>query len=213
MKTRCIIVVLVFLSLISSCGRQENNNQSVSIEELPEQSRTTIEESHESNVANYLKDWRADNPDCTAADYLKIPDYGVKHKLYVRKYSERPDIEDYMQCRDSYDSITIGKYLVFSRWRGPVYAYDKQEEKYFLVWNDLLHYNTKAVVDVQEDYGKNWISIIYVEDLNGESDVILYNLETNQYFFERVDFGSEEDSGSEEDFDDDVEIRWANPWL
>ena len=74
--------------------------------------------------------------------------------------------------------------MVYSRWRGDVYAFDKNTNKYFLVWTDSVHYNTKMV----EDMGGGWIRIIYMEafDMDDMTDAVIYNLDTHKYHYEKV---------------------------
>ena len=139
------------------------------------------------NPDHAVKDWFLDNPNCSG--YLDSLDYGEKHTLFVRRYERMPFLEDYEENEDMFKVYTIGNYKVYSRWRGDVFALDERTDEYFLVWTDLLHYNTKFI----EDAGDNWIRLVYGEQSldNKTTNAVIYNLDTHTYYYSRVNFSYE----------------------
>jgi hypothetical protein len=129
------------------------------------------------DIKNISRDWFLDNPQYKG--YIMDSDYYEEHRANVRMYNCRPDSADYAEFQDAYTIYDIGNYKVYSRWRGDVYAYDKKEKKYFLVWTDLLHYNDKSI----KDLGNNDIFIIYSDfgEVGDTVDAVIYNLETHSY--------------------------------
>ena len=129
------------------------------------------------NIKKIREDWKIDNP--FVPEFMPDDSDNSIHSLYVRRYQCRPDSSDFVESRDHYIVKDIGDYLVYRRWRGDVYAYDKNKKEFFLVWHDNMNYNTKYV----ENQGDNWILIAYIEDMRDSTTVIMYNLKSNQYYF------------------------------
>lgn len=129
------------------------------------------------DVENIRREWFLDNPKNNG--YMENIDYDEEHRANVRMYNSRPDSADYADCQNMYTIYDIGNYKVYNRWRGDVYAYDKKEKKYFLVWTDLLNYNDKTI----KNLGNNDIFIIYSDfgDVGDTVDAVIYNLENHSY--------------------------------
>lgn len=184
MKVRVLHLLLIGVCLCMSCAKSGSRNVAgkVIIKGQPPES-AIIEEVQSSNVEDCYKYWKADNPQCKA-EFMDDLDYNTEHKLKVRMYSERPDEDDYVADSTAYETCKMGHYIIYSRWRGDVYAYDSVTEKYYVVWHDLLHYNNKKIVPIKD----GWIKIIYIEfsDTNNMTDAVMYNLESHKYYYTRT---------------------------
>lgn len=175
---RKILVIACCLCVVSCTNKR---NKSEVIEHTPSTQFEETATKEVLDVKDILVQWNADNP--------KRPqefDSGDtnKHKARVQYYSDRPFIDDYNDCRDMYTITELKDYTIYSRWRGKVYAFDKNREQYFLVWSESYNYNDKKVLNK----GDSWIQMVYVEafDMDDMTDTIMYNLETKEYYFMRV---------------------------
>ena len=184
MKKLIFIIVLLLCAL--GCG-QGQKRKSVIIKEIKETDYPANDDIKPNDPDNAVKDWFLDNPHCSG--YMDSLVEGEMHPLFIRKYERMPHPDDYEENESMYRIYTIGHYQVFSRWRGDVFAHDLKTDDYFLVWTDLLHYNTKYI----EDLGDNWIRIVYGENYydDGKTDAIVYNLDTHTYYYSRVDYSYE----------------------
>ena len=180
--------LMPFMALLLACGKTPAPKQNTEwIDEAVRQSSQAassaeqVRDADPGNVKDIVKNWRLDNPH--VPEFMVDLDYGVTHKLHVRMYDSRPFADDYQDSPDMYRTFGSGHYALYSRWRGDVYALDINTGKYFLVWSDNMHYNTKVV----EDLGNSNIRLVYKEnyDIDDETDVIYYNLDTHNYRIER----------------------------
>lgn len=177
-----LIILILVLGVFVSCQKSPSEKNIV-IQELSQNDNSENAKSTQQNdVRDIIKDWRIDNPNLP--EYMMDLDYGVEHSLSVRMYDERPDAEDYADNSDSYRIFNIDNFVIYSRWRGEVYAYNKETGKYFLIWSESMNYNSKMI----ENMGDGWIRIIYMEscDMNDMTDAVIYNLNTHKYYFKNI---------------------------
>lgn len=156
-----------------------------------------------SDVKNCFKQWNADNPKRPDIDWREIDiepgaDYQKAYKEYigknygenhsrtaiVRMYDSCPLLPDESPVNDEANSLMViktGGYTVYSLWRGPVVAQDGNTGLWFVVWDESYHYNTKYITSEADGLVK--MEYIDAPDIDDNTDVIHYNLDTHKYYF------------------------------
>lgn len=158
-----------------------------------------------SEVKNCFKQWNADNPKRPDIDYLNDTtyiepgpeaqkaykeyikqNYGRDHPrtAIVRMYDECPQFSDGTVVNDhdvSSMRIQTGDFVVYSVWRGPVVAQNTKTGDWFVVWDEEYNYSTKYI----RSDGDGLITMEYIEstDIDDNTDVIHYDLNTHKYYF------------------------------
>lgn len=186
-----MIIIFLFVSVFS-CDmkhRKKSNTPSekrVVIQELESSTKkekvsdSTTQGRENNNVQEIVKDWYLDNPHCSKR--MDSLDYGIIHSLFVRMYDDSPFSEDYKDDEAMYRTYNIDTYILYIRWRGDVYAYDKTTGKFFLVWSD----NLRTLNDKMIEYiGEGSIRIVYYE-MGDTTDAVVYDLKTHKYHFESI---------------------------
>lgn len=199
--TRFILLIALSFTMLSCGSKAMNSNQGNSTDEDKTETNT---EDVRSDVENCFKQWNADNPrrpdiddreDVTAEpgpaaqraykEYIKN-NFGKEHArtAIVRMYSTSPVFFDGSTINDADDNtmkIETDDYIVYSLWRGPAVAKSKKTGHWFVVWDEDYNYNTKYITDE----GNNEIKMEYVDvsDIDNNTNVIYYNLDTHKYYF------------------------------
>jgi hypothetical protein len=77
--------------------------------------------------------------------------------------------------------IQTGDFIVYSVWRGPVVAKNTKTNHWFVVWDEDYNYNTKYI----RSEGDGLITMEYIDspDINDNTDVIHFDLNTHKYYF------------------------------
>lgn len=157
----------------------------------------------ETDVKNCFKQWNADNPKRPDIDDRLItaepgPEYQKAYKEYIKNnygknHARTAVVRMYRDCpilptgeainNPNINTMTIqdNDYIVYSVWRGPVVAMSKKNGCWFVVWDEDYHYNTKYISSL----GNGEIKMEYVDasDINHNTEVIYYNLNTHKYYF------------------------------
>lgn len=196
------LLILLFV-LACSCS-SDKSNKSNSEEKTPMLTEISGErEETIYDVENCFKQWNADNPKRPDIDSRNIdaepgPDaqqaykqyvsqnYGKEHSriAVVRMYDKCPGFPDGTVVSDNdIDAMKIqtGDFMVYSVWRGPVVAQNTSTGEWFVVWDEDYHYNTKYI----RSEGEGLITMEYIDtsDIDGNTDVIHYDLNTHKYYF------------------------------
>lgn len=199
MKERFLLILLC--AVVGACS-SNTHNKSKSEEEaaILNEPSDKLEEVF-SDAENSFKQWNADNPRRPDIDDRDIdaepgPEYQKAYKEYVKQnygeeHSRTAVVRMYDKCPQSSDgtavddgsSMTIqtGDFIVYSVWRGPVVAKDIKTGYWFVVWDEDYHYNTKFV----RSEGDGLITMEYIDasDIDDNTNVIHYNLNTHKYYF------------------------------
>lgn len=199
MKERFLLILLC--AVVGACS-SNTHNKSKSEEEsaILNEPSDKLEEVF-SDAENSFKQWNADNPRRPDIDDRDIdaepgPEYQKAYKEYVKlnygeEHSRTAVVRMYDKCPQSSDgtavddgsSMTIqtGDFIVYSVWRGPVVAKDIKTGYWFVVWDEDYHYNTKFV----RSEGDGLITMEYIDasDIDDNTNVIHYNLNTHKYYF------------------------------
>lgn len=138
------------------------------------------------DISIIIKNWFLDNSE-DMCNFEKM-EYNKEYQAKVRYYGTRPQPtpEDIEYSRDSYFVYDTGDYILYGRYggedafKGSLYAYDKKEQRYFLVWGEeteTSYENWKSIIKIHQEY----IYFAYSMYINeGEvGDVIKYNLENH----------------------------------
>ena len=205
MKNNFLLILLC--AIVWSCSLN-THNKSKSEEEpaVLNESSDQLEELF-SDSENSFKQWNADNPKRPDIDYYNDPqyekvkpgpesqraykeyikqNYGKEHSrtAVVRMYDKCPQFSDGTAVDDA-SSMTIqtGDFIVYSVWRGPVVAKEIKTNYWFVVWDEDYHYNTKYI----RSEGDGLITMEYIDasDIDDNTDVIHYNLNTHKYYFSK----------------------------
>ena len=197
------ILIFILCSVIWSCStKTQNKNGSDSVSVVLEKSCNENEEVL-SDAENCFKQWNADNPKRPDIDYRDIdaepgPEAQKAHKEYIKQnygkeHSRTAIVRMYDKCPQLPNGLTLidencssmiietGDFMVYSIWRGPVVAKNKSTGYWFVVWDEDYNYNTKHITTE----GDGLIVMEYIDgtDVDGNTDVIHYNLYTHRYYF------------------------------
>lgn len=196
--------LLMFLcAIVCSCSSNTHNKRNSEEETSMLIETSDKREESFSDAKNCFKQWNADNPKRPNIDDRNIeaepgPEYQKAYKEYVRQnygkehsrtavvrmYDKCPQFPDGSAVSDddiSSMKIQTDDFIVYSVWRGPVVAMNTKTGYWFVVWDEDYHYNTKYI----RPEGEGLISIEYIEnsDIDNNTDVIHYNLNTHKYYF------------------------------
>lgn len=201
MKKKFLLILMC--AIVWSCS-SNTHNKSKSEEEpaVLNESSDKLEEVF-SDSENCFKQWNADNPRRPDIDDRNIdaepgPEYQKAYKEYVKQnygeeHSRTAVVRMYEKCPilpdgsvvsdDDVSSMNIqtGGFIVYSVWRGPVVAKDVKTGYWFVVWDEDYHYNTKYI----RSEGDGLITMEYIDasDIDNNTDVIHYNLNSHKYYF------------------------------
>lgn len=160
-----------------------------------------VNEKDTNAINTIVKNWYIDNPlihnnVCDTCDSFDFIDDFWGYEAKVRYYKTRPSEKDYENNPKYYTSIDVGDYTVYSsgfygldleRWtEGCVYAYDKKEKRYFLIWADEDLFNLKTIWKASND--EIYLTNYYISDevrVGEVVDVFKYNLKTHKYTREK----------------------------
>lgn len=189
------------------CSCSSNTHNSNKADEASAQLSVSTDGSEEvlSDTENSFKQWNADNPKRPDIDYLNTytgvepgPDAQRTYKEYVRQnygadHPRTAIVRMYDKCPQFSDGTTVtdhdvssmiiqtGDFIVYSVWRGPVVAKNAITGYWFVVWDEDYNYNTKYI----RSDGDGILTMEYIEasDIDDNTDVIHYNLNTHKYYF------------------------------
>ena len=198
-------LLILSCTVVWSCSSNtHNNNDSDEETSVFNESSDKCEEVF-SDAENCFIQWNADNPKRPDIDYLNSDthvepgpeaqkaykeyvkqNYGREHSrtAIVRMYDKCPQFPDGSSVNDddvSSIKIQTGDFIVYSVWRGPVVAKNTKTDCWFVVWDEDYHYNTKYI----RTEGDGLITMEYIDcpDIDDNTNVIHYNLNTHKYFF------------------------------
>lgn len=188
-------------AIVWSCSSNTHNkNKSEEEPAILIESSDKLEEVF-SDSENSFKQWNADNPRRPDIDDRNIdaepgPEYQKAYKEYVKQnygeeHSRTAVVRMYDKCPQFTDGTAVddassmiiqtGDFVVYSVWRGPVVAKDKKTGYWFVVWDEDYNYNTKYI----RSEGDGLITMEYIDasDIDDNTDVIHYNLNSHKYYF------------------------------
>jgi hypothetical protein len=202
MKKKILLILLC--AVVWSCSSNTHNKSKLEGAGVLNESSDKREEFY-SDAENCFKQWNADNPKRPDIDYRYIdakpgPAYQKAYKEYVKQnygkeHSRTAIVRMYDKCPLFPDGsavsdedvpsmiIQTGDFIVYSVWRGPVVAKNKKTNYWFVVWDDDYHYNTKYI----RSEGDGLVTMEYIDgsDIDDNTDVIHYNLNTHKYYFSK----------------------------
>ena len=198
--------LLAFLcAVVFACSSKTRNEKDSEVKASESIEFSEKKEDVYSDTENSYIQWNADNPHRPDIDYLDIdaepgPEAQMAYKEYVKnnfgmEHSRTAIVRMYDNCpqfpngSDIFvDGVSLMKietddFVVYSVWRGPVVAKNKETGNWFVVWDEDYHYNTKYV----RSEGDGQITMEYIDtpDIDDNTNVIHYNLYTHKYYFEK----------------------------
>ncbi len=199
------LMIIVVGIIMASCSSSSFNRMEHSTEAEVATEVQTNSSNLDFDVKNSFKQWNADNPKRPDIDWREIdaepgPDYQKAYKEYVknnygqehtrtavvRMFNSCPLLPNEIPVNDEGNSLMVihtGTYTVYSLWRGPVVAKDQKSNLWFVVWDEGYHYNTKYITSE----GDGLLKMEYIDspDIDDNTDVIHYNLDTHKYYFSK----------------------------
>lgn len=191
--------------IVSACSSSSSSKDENAAEKISTADTEVTDNNVSNDVKNSFKQWNADNPKRPDIDWLKIDvdtgvpsqkaykeyivnNYGKNHSrtAVVRMYDSCPLLPDETPVNDSDNSLMelqTAHYTVYSIWRGPVVAKDNNSGLWFVVWDEDYNYNTKYITSE----GDGLIKMEYIDtpDIDDNTNVIHYNLDTHRYYFQK----------------------------